>query len=455
MNSKLKTLSKNSAIIGIGALISKGFAFIISFILANFLNTESYGSLDMLMTYVSLALPFTTLELNQAMYRNILEDSEHANYYFAKTFKFVISIALVYSILVLLFVQIQYKIYVIFYFLSTVIFNITIEYTRGIKKLEIYSLCNILNSMLLFLLLLIIQLFGSSVQYVLIAYVLSNLVCSLFIIVKFKLHKNNLNNNIRLKEMLSYSVPLIPNGISWWITNASDRIIINNFLGNRFNGIYAMSYKIPTLISSFYSIFNLSFQQTAFLDTNDYDFYKKLYAKLFVFLLSMGGIIIILIPYIFLTLLPSTYTESMIYIPFLLSGTIFLSLSQYIGNILLAERKTRVIGLSTTVAAILNIIINLVFIKYIGLYAAAISTMMSYLILYVLRYICQGKQMIEMSFLFKTIVSMTFFLCLSYMYISQFKFNYFFVALSLCFITLFCFLNKEIIIIFRKKIMNK
>ena len=72
MNNKLKTISTNTLIIGMGAIVSKGAAFIIAFVLANFLSTKQYGSLDVILTYVSLALPFITMELSQAMYRKIL-----------------------------------------------------------------------------------------------------------------------------------------------------------------------------------------------------------------------------------------------------------------------------------------------------------------------------------------------------------------------------------------------
>ena len=82
MNNKLKTISTNTLIIGMGAIVSKGAAFIIAFVLANFLSTKQYGSLDVILTYVSLALPFITMELSQAMYRKILENPENANEYF-------------------------------------------------------------------------------------------------------------------------------------------------------------------------------------------------------------------------------------------------------------------------------------------------------------------------------------------------------------------------------------
>ena len=49
LNNKLKTISTNTLIIGMGAIVSKGAAFIIAFVLANFLSTKQYGSLDVIL----------------------------------------------------------------------------------------------------------------------------------------------------------------------------------------------------------------------------------------------------------------------------------------------------------------------------------------------------------------------------------------------------------------------
>ena len=57
-----------------------------------------------------------------------------------------------------------------------------------------------------------------------------------------------------IKEMYQYSIPLVPNGISWWIVNVSDRTIITAIIGTAANGIYAVSNKFPTILSSLLGI---------------------------------------------------------------------------------------------------------------------------------------------------------------------------------------------------------
>ena len=57
------------------------------------------------------------------------------------------------------------------------------------------------------------------------------------------------------KKMIRYSLPLIPDYISWWFNNASDRYILAFFSTTSAVGIYSVAYKIPSILSSLTSIF--------------------------------------------------------------------------------------------------------------------------------------------------------------------------------------------------------
>ena len=66
--------------------------------------------------------------------------------------------------------------------------------------------------------------------------------------------------------MLKYSVPLVPNMLSWWIVNASDRMIISTILGIAQNGIYSAANKFSGVVSTLYSVFNLTWTESAALN---------------------------------------------------------------------------------------------------------------------------------------------------------------------------------------------
>ncbi|BCP62257.1 hypothetical protein SUT380_14450 [Streptococcus parasuis] len=59
------------------------------------------------------------------------------------------------------------------------------------------------------------------------------------------------------QEVWNYSVPLIPNALSWWIISASDRTIVTYF-GISINGVYSASNKFSVIIVTLFLIFNLT-----------------------------------------------------------------------------------------------------------------------------------------------------------------------------------------------------
>lgn len=93
-----------------------------------------------------------------------------------------------------------------------------------------------------------------------------------------------------IKKLISYSYPLIPNSISWWIINVSDRTIINLFLGAASNGIYAIACKIPNLCSNIFAAFNISWQEAAtemIDDKESNSYFNQVYNTMYITLLSL------------------------------------------------------------------------------------------------------------------------------------------------------------------------
>ena len=81
------------------------------------------------------------------------------------------------------------------------------------------------------------------------------------------------------------------------------------------------------------------------------------------------------------------YFDAKLYSPILISVVIFGSLTQYFGGIQISFKRTKENDVTTMIGAVVNVVIDLVLIKSIGLYAAALSTIMANIVVCVLRYI--------------------------------------------------------------------
>ena len=189
------------------------------------------------------------------------------------------------------------------------------------------------------------------------------------------------------KKMLAYSIPLVPNTISWSVINASDRLVIMNFLGASANGLYSIAYKFPNLISTFYNFFNIAWRETSakIVRDNDINEFKKIYKMIKAAMLAVTILLIAVIRYVYPIFINVQYQESIVYVPILAISIYYTSLSSFYGGIFSAYKETKILGTTSTYAAIINLVVDFALFKFIGIYAAAISTLASSLFLYTYR----------------------------------------------------------------------
>ena len=223
-----------------------------------------------------------------------------------------------------------------------------------------------------------------------------------------------------IKEMYHYSIPLVPNGISWWIVNASDRTIITAILGTAANGIYAVSNKFPTILSSLLGIFNLSWSESAALYINSPDrdeFFSDISNTVTKLFTCLGVGMIACMPFVFPILVNSSYDEAYYYIPILVLGAVFNVIICLYSAVYIAKKMTKQVATTSILGAIINIVINIGLVHFIGLYAAALSTAISYFVMMVYRHYDLKKYMnitYEKGLLFKTICIFTFAIIIYY-----------------------------------------
>jgi O-antigen/teichoic acid export membrane protein len=252
---------------------------------------------------------------------------------------------------------------------------------------------------------------------------LANFICGLYLFIRLKLYKLidlKLTDKKLLKDMYKYSIPLIPNSVSWWIVNVSDRTIISFILGSGANGLYAISNKFPTIISSLTGVFNLSWSESAALHINSKDrdeFFSDVFNTIMKLFTAMGIGMIACMPFVFPLLINTKYNDAYNYIPYLVLGSVFNVAICLYSQIYLAKKLSKQVASTAVIGAVINILINIVFIKYIGLYAAAISTAISYFVMMAYRHIDLKKYVnikISKGFIINTIIMFSYSIFLYY-----------------------------------------
>lgn len=397
--SREKNLAKNTAILAIGQLSSKIFTFLLLPVYTSLLSPDDFGTIDALQTVISLALYFVTLQIENAVFRFIIENrTNKENQISYVTSAGVVLLAMAGTSTIVIGVinslyMIPYVILVTLSLWTQSLYLFVSNLARGLGKNTDYSITSfvVTVSSLIINIVLIVGLKIGAVA-ILVALAFSNLIGFGWLFLRlhiWQLIKFSTVNKMKIKEMLRYSLPLIPNAISWWIANTSDRLIIICFLGTAFNGIYAAANKIPTIYTTIFTVFNTAWTESVSLAINDSD--RDTYInsmlnsgfKLFSFI-NMG--IIVCVSVSFKWLIGEQYTEAYNHIFILLVAIFINSMCSLFGGVLGGLKNTKVIGWTTVVGAIVNAVINFSLIQSIGLYAASVSTLVSYLIIYIFRF---------------------------------------------------------------------
>lgn len=395
---KEKKLIKNTGILAIGTLLSKVLSFFLIPLYTASLSTDDYGRVDVLQTVAYLLLPIVSLELASATFRFLIDcdrDKSKREVISSSTFMQLINCVafLFISFIINCFIRIGYFGLFVLYFISMILLNHLQYIIRGFSKNKLFSIVSLaVSSLLLALNIFFIAVLRCQADAILVAGIISNTVGIIIASICISLWKYidvKMFSPKTLKEMLKYSFPLIPNEISWWIANASDRLIIRWFIGVSSNGIYAVANKIPAIYTSLFTIYNLALVESVSKEANSKDFSKyvnEVFKKSFKLFGCICLLIIIAVSIVSGVLLGNNYVEAYNHIFILMIAIFFNSLCSIIGSILTGLKDSKTIGLTTSLGALVNIVINLSLVDLLGLYAASISTFVSYVIIFILRY---------------------------------------------------------------------
>ena len=429
MNKK-KQLAKNTIIIFFGKVCTQLISFFLLPLYTAYLATSEYGLVDLIQTYVTLLVPIITLELEMSIFRYLIDSrsSEKETKKLISNNFYVLLLSLsIFSVLYIIvtcFVTLPFRWLILIDIIVCVLSGNFLQVARGFGKTVDFSISCILTGLTTVVSNIILICFvGMQAEGMIISMALANFVCSLYLFIRLKLHSKidfKLVDHKLLKEMFKYSIPLIPNGISWWVVNVSDRSIISIVLGASANGLYAISNKFPTIISSLTGVFNLSWSESAALHINAKDrdeFFSDIFNTIMKLFVALGVGMIACMPFVFPILINSKYDEAYNYIPYLVLGSVFNVAICLYSQVYLAKKLSKQVASTAILGAIINIAINVVFIKYIGLYAAAISTAISYFVMMLYRHFDLKKYVnikLESGLIIKSILIFTFAIILYY-----------------------------------------
>lgn len=397
MNQK-KQLMKNTIIIAIGKLSTQVISYILLPLYTAKLSPSEYGNYDFVCTLSLFLCPIITLLMEESMFRYLIDAdskiqrkriiSQTIIYTFFGTVLFTILAAVIMNIWTEY--SAAYITAIITFVISNILIGLSNALSRGLGKIKLYSVSNfILGISTIILNIVFILGINAGAEGLLWANTIANSLTAIviFAILKLPTYIGKLNKPL-LIDMIKYSVPLVPNSISWSIINMSNRLILTNMVSSAANGIYAMASKFPNIISVVYGYFYTAWKESAariVKEDNKNDYYNSIYHDAKRFLYAITICLIGAMPFVFPIFINETYDEAYIYIPIIMIATYYSNLSSFYGGIFSAYKDTKIMGSTTIVAAILNVVIMCVFVNQFKIYAACFSMLIANLIVYFYR----------------------------------------------------------------------
>lgn len=384
-------------------------------ILTKNLSISEYGVFVQLISIMGLILPLATLSLVPLTLVRYIAGEKNLKkaqdtLLSASTFVFLCSSFI--SVLIVLFSRIIITGFFANYFFEIVVIalilpfwftsQVFLSYFRAVEDMKKYSGFLIFHT---FSELLLISYFVTS-GYALMSALLSILIVRILlfiltgymIVTQIKLSKPKFSG---FKEILTFSIPLIPSNLSKWIVDASDRYVIGIMLGSVFVGLYNPAYVLSRSIELFVTPFQLvlpviltnNYEQGNLTNVQETMSYSL---KYFLLLAVPAAVGLSLLAKPLLTILSTEETaiNSFLVVPIVAASMIFQGVAEIAKNTLILKKNTKAIGLTWVSLALLNVFLNILLIPFLGIVGAAITTLFSYF-LYMISVFYLGRKHIS------------------------------------------------------------
>ena len=396
MNQRKRYLAKNTALFALNSLGTRLITFLLVPLYTKTFSTSEYGIIDLITTIVTIMVPIITINIGEAVMRFSLDDDVNQNN--------IMSIGITYAalsfilglsslIIIRFFPQISVGGWIVYFYCVTQGIYVTFSCNlRGQEKLFQFAVGNILHTILaagLNILFLIVFKLGINGYFY--AYILSNVVTFAYCFfagdVSKAIREFYIDHEL-MKKMVAYAIVLVPNSLMWWIMNSSDHIMVTKMIGIGANGIYAIAYKIPSILSSLSTVFNQAWSYSAIHENNSEDsesFNNIMFDKLVRFQLLITSFLIVFMKIFLKVYVSEAYYGAWKYTPYLLVGYFFLTMGTFLSTSYTVNKDSRGFLISGTAGAVMNILLNAFLIPIIGVHGAAFATCISYIFVFLYR----------------------------------------------------------------------
>ncbi|MBR2020470.1 MAG: oligosaccharide flippase family protein [Clostridia bacterium] len=385
-----KKLFSNTVILGLGTFGSKLLVFLLMPLYTSLLSTSEYSTAELITSTANLLIPLACVGISNGIFRFAAErESDQKAVFSASVALLTLGLGgfcLLSPLLSLITYFSGYTWLIVAYVFFADVQAVCAQYVRAIDRTRLFALQGVLNTLLTILCnILFLVVWDMGVTGYVLSVIVGNILTTVYLIFAAKLWRvfsiSSINRRM-MKDLLYFSLPLIPTTVCWLITDLSDRYMVTYFWGSDVNGVYSAAYKIPTVVNLISGIFMQAWQFSAVAESSDEDTCKTFYSEVFRGFLSVIFIgaagLILFSRFLADLLLSRAYFEAWRYMPTLLCAAALESIVSFLATVYMVRKKSMHSFLSAMVGTLLNVVLNLLLIPTHGALGAAIATMLAY-----------------------------------------------------------------------------
>ena len=391
-----QTLLSHTVLFGISSFGARFLTFLLTPFYTRVLSSAEYGVTDLLIQTGNLLIPIASVGISNAVIRYGLEKSCNPR----SVFTTGLTTTLAGFLLLLLFSPVLQQLsflsgyvhLVLLYVLMGNLHALCNQFARTQGHVRLFALDGLVRTVLTIALnLLFLAVFSLGIPGYVLSNILADAAATLFVFLRtgqWRYLRLSALSRPAAARMLRYSAPLVPSTLCSWIINISDRYLIALLAGSAATGIYTVANKLPNILLTVASIFSSAWQLSALAQQPREEkerFFSNVCSVYTAVAFTAASAVILTARWSTRLLAAPAYYAAWRYVPILTLATAFACLSSFLSSIYMVEQRSAATLVTTVLGAACNLAGNALLIPRLGPMGAALSTLGSYVLLFLVR----------------------------------------------------------------------
>ena len=392
---RIAFLLGNTLVFALGGLAIKAVSLVLMPLYTTALTAGEYGTAELLNSAIEIVLPLLSAGVVEALYRFSIDDDVPKDELFADSLVVLgggVVCAGAACALGHVLWNMEHAGSFFVLFCSVCLFKATTQLARGlghVRRFVAYGLINALAMVVSTYLLLVRA--HTGIEGYLWSYTIGYLVGGLAAFLgsaEYRLLAPFRLDRALLRRMLVYSLPLVPNLLSWWLVSVSGRYVVLWGSGVVAAGLFTAASKMPALVNIVASVFQQAWQYSTAREINSPDrgaFFGVVMRGYSLATLTVAGLVIALNRPISRVMLQAEFAEGWRYVPLLMLVASFGVISIFFESFYQALKNSGVLMASTALGAGVNVVLGVALVPFMGPWGAGLAGAVAYMLVLVVR----------------------------------------------------------------------